>query len=30
MTGRTDFRVRGWRTLRAEDGRVAAVEVDIE
>ena len=30
ITGRTGFRVRGWRALRAEDGRVAAYEVDIE
>lgn len=30
LTGRTDFRVRGWRALRAEDGQIAAFEVDIE
>ena len=30
LTGRADFRVRGWRALRAEDGQIAAYEVDIE
>lgn len=29
-TGRADFRVRGWRALKSDDGRVAAFEVDIE
>jgi hypothetical protein len=30
LTGRTDFRVKGWRVLRADDGQIAAYEVDIE
>jgi hypothetical protein len=30
LTGRTDFRVKGWRALRADDGQIAAYEVDIE
>lgn len=30
LTGRGDLRIRGWRALRAEDGHVAAFEVDIE
>lgn len=29
-TGQQGLRVRAWRALRAEDGRVAAYEVDIE
>jgi hypothetical protein len=29
ITGRSDLRVRGWRVLRADDGSVAAYEVDI-
>ena len=29
-TGQQGLRVRGWRALRSEDGRVAAYEVDIE
>lgn len=30
ITGRRDLRIKGWRALRAEDGSVAAFEVDIE
>jgi hypothetical protein len=30
VTGRQDLRVKSWRVLRAEDGSVAAFEVDIE
>ncbi len=30
LTGRTDFRVKGWRALKAENGQIAAYEVDIE
>lgn len=30
LTGRADVRVKGWRALRDESGRVAAYEVDIE
>ncbi len=30
LTGRPDARVKGWRALRTEDGRIAVYEVDIE
>jgi len=30
LTGRPDLRVKAWRALRTEDGRIAVYEVDIE
>ena len=30
ITGRSDFRVKGWRVLLADDGTVAGYEVDIQ
>jgi hypothetical protein len=30
VTGRPDVRVKGFRALRTEDGRIAVYEVDIE
>ena len=30
VTGRPDLRVKSWRALRTEEGRIAVYEVDIE
>jgi hypothetical protein len=30
VTGRTGLKVKGWRPLRDEQGRVAAYEIDVE